>query len=447
MDAIAGLPFFPIEIDKTGKVFNSSQVDAIVAAVSQGGPGKLTDLFVVSHGWNNDMADARQLYDDLFGNVAGLLQNRAPAARKFAIVGVFWPSKKFTDAELIPAGGAASLGMAAGGGAGADLPASDVKAKLDSLQGVFDKSDPAAFAKAKQLVDQLDNSTQAQRDFVDLIRGMLPAHPLDKTDDASDKFLSMKGDELLDKLRLAVTPMAQPAGDSGGVAALGDLDLQGQAAGLGDLFSGIKAAANRLLNFSTYYQMKERAGLVGNGLNGALQSIRNARADLALHLIGHSFGARVVTAAVDGAAALKPKSLTLLQGAFSHNGFTGHFDGTHDGFFRKVMSATKVAGPIAVTHTVNDKAVGLAYPLASRIAGDNASAFGDENDVFGGLGRNGAVKLQANEHFDGLLLAANGQYQFTAGKIHNFNADQFISGHSDITGQQVANLVLAAAGV
>jgi hypothetical protein len=111
------------------------------------------------------------------------------------------------------------------------------------------------------------------------------------------------------------------------------------------------------------------------------------------------------------------------------------------------MSATKVAGPIAVTHTVNDKAVGLAYPLASRIAGDNASAFGDENDVFGGLGRNGAVKLQANEHIDGRLLATSGQYQFTAGKIHNFNADAFISGHSDITGQQVANLVLAAAGV
>ena len=34
--------------------------------------------------------------------------------------------------------------------------------------------------------------------------------------------------------------------------------------------------------------------------------------------------------------------------------------------------------------TKNDKAVGLAYPLASRINGDKAAAFGDEHDVFGG---------------------------------------------------------------
>src|SRR5215208_3089618 len=168
MSTIAGFPLFPLEIDKAGKVFKTSQLDAIVDAVSKTGPGKITDLFVVSHGWNNDMADAGRLYKNLFENVAQLLQPpRADPARKFAIVGVFWPSKKFTDAELIP-GGAASLGTAASGGAGASLSAAAVKKKLDSLEGVFDRGKPAALAKAKKLVDKLETSTKAQKEFADL---------------------------------------------------------------------------------------------------------------------------------------------------------------------------------------------------------------------------------------------------------------------------------------
>src|SRR4029450_4507756 len=43
------------------------------------------------------------------------------------------------------------------------------------------------------------------------------------------------------------------------------------------------------------------------------------------------------------------------------------------------------------------RAVGIAYPVASRLAGTVASAFGDANDKFGGLGRNGAQKMERGE--------------------------------------------------
>jgi hypothetical protein len=95
---------------------------------------------------------------------------------------------------------------------------------------------------------------------------------------------------------------------------------------------------------------------------------------------------------------------------------------------------------------VNDKAVGIAYALASRFANDNAAALGDENDVFGGLGRNGAVKLKPNEFVRGTLLAETATYQFAANKVYNLRADQFVSGHSDIEGKQIANAILFAAG-
>jgi hypothetical protein len=95
---------------------------------------------------------------------------------------------------------------------------------------------------------------------------------------------------------------------------------------------------------------------------------------------------------------------------------------------------------------VNDKAVGIAYALASRFANDNAAALGDENDVFGGIGRNGAVKMKAAEFVKGTLLADTKAYQFTAGKVHNLRADAFVSSHSDIKGPQVANAIVHAIG-
>ena len=102
--------------------------------------------------------------------------------------------------------------------------------------------------------------------------------------------------------------------------------------------------------------------------------------------------------------------MTLLQAAFSHNGFAEKFDQSHDGFFRKVVTDRKVSGPIVITYTKNDNAVGLMYPLASLIAGQNASKIGDANDPYGGIGRNGAQKTP--EAVNGILGAVGNTYQF-----------------------------------
>jgi hypothetical protein len=100
------------------------------------------------------------------------------------------------------------------------------------------------------------------------------------------------------------------------------------------------------------------------------------------------------------------------------------------------VTGKKVHGPILVTCTKNDRAVGIAYPLASRLGGQNAAALGDENDPYGGIGRNGAVKTP--EAFAGALLATNAAYEFASGGIYNLKADAFISDHSDICSPQVA---------
>ena len=78
MDTIGNLPFFPLEITKDGKVFDPAQKAAIETAVKAAGADRLSDLIVISHGWNNDKADARSLYNGLLSKVSAQLAGHGP---------------------------------------------------------------------------------------------------------------------------------------------------------------------------------------------------------------------------------------------------------------------------------------------------------------------------------------------------------------------------------
>jgi hypothetical protein len=440
MTSIPGFPFpyFEVQFDREGNVADQSEVDKALDFVSQ---HTATDLFVISHGWNNDMEEARSLYKRFFDCVNHIASNgKIPGidSRKYAVFGILWPSKKFAEEELIPSGAA---------GISSAVTVDFLQRQLDNLNGVFDK--PGADAdieKAKQLVSQLENSPRAQRDFADLIR-RLPNRQEAGLEDASDRFFTLDGSELMKRMS---KPAFAPAAHSGTTGAASSIaspgSSSGGAVGIGSLFSGIKSAARNLLNFTTYYQMKERAGVVGrSGVNQLIRKIQARASDIKIHLIGHSFGGRLVTAAAfgpDNQPPVKVNTMTLLQAAFSHNGFAQRFDGSHDGFFRKVVTDSRISGAILITFSKNDKAVGIAYPLASLIAGQNAAGLGDKNDPFGGIGRNGAQKTP--EASDGLLNPVGGAYEFQSGKLYNLNGDTLIMGHSDICKNEIAYALLTS---
>jgi hypothetical protein len=434
MAEVAGFPYFELQFDKQGNVFDAAELQQVVAFCGQ---GTTTDLLVLSHGWNNDMADARALYQALLSRVREVVDggNAPTGARKFAVLAVLWPSKKFADEKLIPSGAAS---------AGSPVTQGVVSGQLDALKGVFDNPEAdAILAQAKQLVPQLENSQAARAQFADLVR-LLPGSKRGATEDASDRFFNLAGDELMNRLAKPASIAPPKPSSGGGAASIGA--TSGSATGIGSFFSGTFSAARNLVNFTTYYQMKERAGLIGRtGVRKAIQQIRAQAPNLKVHLIGHSFGGRLVTAVAlgqDGQPAQSFASMTLLQAAFSHNGFAQRFDGTHDGFFRAVVSGHRVSGPVLITCTANDVAVGLAYPIASLIAGQNASAIGDANDPFGGIGRNGAQHTP--EAIVGKLGAVGSAYAFEAEKLYNLNADAVIKGHSDICKPEVAYAILTA---
>jgi hypothetical protein len=439
-------PYFPLAFNKDGAIVDQTQFAAVLSAVAPAAPGgAITDLIVISHGWNNDMPEAESLYTSIFNQIAGVLPLKNPAcdavrAKRVAVVGILWPSKKFDDSSLI-AGGAAAMGDGT----------ADATQAVDRLSELLDSPDAAqALGRAKSLIPKLGDSIDARDEFGRLIRAFMPHDANDEEPVIDPSLFTLSGDELLRRMSRPVRDVG-PTTSAGGTGGAASYDAGG-AAGLGDWFGKVADGARNLANLVTYYQMKNRAGAIGqSGVRDVLQRIRDDRpasgpGALALHLAGHSFGCRLVTAATagpEGAAPLPVTSLVLLQAAFSHYGFALAYDGTHDGFFRRVVTdPAYVTGVIAITFTAKDKAVGLAYPLASRLARQIAAAFGDANDPYGGLGRNGAQKTPGAKVVT--LSAPGAAYSFAARGIYNLDSNQIIGGHSDLAHPEVAYALLSA---
>ena len=284
MNNICDLPYSEIELDQFGNLIDPLSLDNIAPA---------ENLFVMVHGWNSNIDQARALYTNLFTQFSRTrLEHGTP--QPCAVLGILWPSEKFAPPALIP-GGAACL-------------------------------DP-----------------EKQREFVANLRELLPDQP---DDEGAGELLAMDGAELL-----------------------GDVD--GGAARIGDRLAHIRHSIDMLINLGTYHLMKDRAGILGRtGLARSLDQIQDDYPGIRIHLAGHSFGCRAITSA---AAALRRPvaSMTLFQAAFSHNSFSP------PGGFRSVIDDAKCDGPILITHSVKDEAVGICYPIASRLLRQSASSFGE----------------------------------------------------------------------
>src|SRR6476660_9909412 len=102
-------PYFELEFDAKGKPSDAKQLPALLDGLKK---NNTTDVFIVSHGWNNDPKDAHALYQNLFNNMKQQEQNVDVTGRSFAVAGIIWPSKKFDVADDQP--NAASVGGSKG---------------------------------------------------------------------------------------------------------------------------------------------------------------------------------------------------------------------------------------------------------------------------------------------------------------------------------------------
>ena len=130
----------------------------------------------------------------------------------------------------------------------------------------------------------------------------------------------------------------------------------------------------------SFWAMKHRAVHVGEtGVHALLTGLQQAAPGARFHLMGHSFGCIVVSAAISGPLAQgtitsrlpRPvNSLFLVQGALSLWSFAERlpFPPNAPGYFRPIdLAPALVSGPIVTTRSTFDRAVGTFFPLGARL--------------------------------------------------------------------------------
>jgi len=432
---IAGRPHWEVGFDERGTP-NQGEVNALLSEL----PGKdLTDLLVLSHGWNSDRGQARLLYQLYFRQVPVLLAQGGSQAR-VGTLGVVWPSKRWAD-EAEPTGELAGGGAAGLGDAAVPAPPPPDPDLVEDLKDVFTGDD--------------------QRRALDELARLLAERPEDPA--ALARFQALMGE-------LTRTADDDPAGEDHGETALLTDEPQevfgrfadavpqtgeGGAAGLGDAFGRLWNGAKEALRQLTYFEMKKRAGVVGKqGLGPLLGRIHQADPEVRIHLLGHSFGARLVSFALAGLpdpANSQVKSLYLLQGAFSHFAFADALpmDRSRGGALKGM--AARVDGPLVASFSVHDLAVGKLYPLASLSARDDAAGLEDQLFRWGGIGHDGAQAVDATV---ATLGPVGTGYPFQRGRFVNLDGNAIVNrggppagAHSDIFHPELVWAGLAAAGL
>jgi hypothetical protein len=438
MQQIAGFDFFSLQYDGDGNLPAPDQFTALTQAAATA-----TDVILLAHGFRNDENDATSLYTRFLTSFRGHLARQefqSVASRKIVFAGVYWPSKSYQESFPADSGAVQDADPEA-----AQIEA--VAAKLRELQTDATPEQKKALDDAISLLPRLEHDTAAQDRFVSLVLSILPAEKDDGDAMEGLKLVrSQSGSDLLNLLRHPVVlPVRKAPGDGdsgGGVASVSGTPVvrDGGVQGLGSLLGSILGGAGKLANLTTWYQMKSRSGVVGEtGVARAVRTLKSDPLKVKVHLVGHSLGGRLMAGCARALAQdpiVQPDSLTLLEAAFSHFGFSPNNGQGMVGFFRDVIAKKVVKGPMLETFSAQDTVVGYVYAVASRLANDNVKAIGDANDPFGGIGRNGAQKTP--EAIVDRLHDVGAPYSLKSGVVTNLDGSGgLITSHSDVTNDRV----------
>ncbi len=433
---VAGFPFWEVRFDEQGRPVDSSAIDEFVSGVASEG---LTDLWLISHGWNSSPETSRRLYARFLAEIRSVLDSGGASLNegvRLGAAGIIWPAMRWADEEPgAGAGGPAS-------GAGGARP--DAEMVLDLKAVYAEPAQQAALDGLSQLLKDRPRDPKALARFQELMRE-LTSDPdaADTPEDSGERHM------LEEDPREVFERFADEDSD--------ESDDQGGPAGLRDAWGKVWEGAKTALRQATYWQMKKRAGVVGKeGLAPIVGRLVTSRPGLRVHLVGHSFGARLMSFVLPGVrgegAASPVKSLFLLQGAFSHWAFASSlpFDRSRGGALAGM--ASRVDGPLLVSHTVHDSAVRTFYPLTSMTTNDYTAAGGGERiSKWGAMGHDGAQAVGAAEL---RFLPVGRGYSFEAGKFVNLDGNNLIKeggppagAHTDIFHPEIAWAALSAAGV
>lgn len=410
------VPFYIIQFNNDGECTSTAALDDLVRVAKA-----KSDVFLFAHGWNNDWPDATAFYDrfaELLLAAQGTHWSVPDRPYAPVFVGVFW------DSAILTAPWEQAPHIAGADPLEADLrvlddvlPAEDAA----TLRTLTSQAAPTTTADAKRAAEILAAALERGGDD---LKSEAIAPPIDPGD-------------LLLAWRKAPFVKPEPEGEVGGFIDDEDDAEPGAAtepdeAGLNPLAwirDGIRAF--------TVLQMKDRAGRVGgNGV--AIMLRRLAKTDSRIHLIGHSYGCKVVMSALCNGPAPNNlvDSMLLLQPACSCYCFTDDMEG-HPGGYRDAID--RVRQPIIATRSDHDVPLRNLFHLAVRRASDLAEAqiAGEPPSKFAALGGYGPQGVAAGA--EEIPLPDVGKpYPATTKRIYAVDGTAYLSSHGAVETPQTA---------
>jgi hypothetical protein len=396
-DRATPAPVNLISFDEEGRMVPDSakQLEGLIVQARTRRP---TEIFVAAHGWLNTPTSASSSYETMRDLMFQVAQEQSLFTPDYVPlrIGICWPSMKFPKTKD-------------------EVTSAEEKPVAQALSGVSDKDAPAA--------DPTRNETF--RNDVNKMQQLLKRN----AQKASATFKADLEEAHAIFRRQALAHGIQPV-NLKELQEIPNLD-----------------SIQDALQLYTYFQMKQRAGIVGAG--GVCQMIARLQKEFPLarvHLIGHSFGCKVMLSALTGKEALpRPvDTVVLLQGAVSFQCFADRVKGvspnTAGGYEKAVAN---VRGPIVATFSDKDLAVKKAYPAASRLAKQIGECDRPASDFvidkwYQGLGAAGV-----NDVPEVAILDNSGGYKFDKG-LYSINATKHVEEHDRIYNPHVAWLIWAA---
>ncbi|MFI6090314.1 serine-threonine protein kinase [Streptomyces sp. NPDC051218] len=415
-------PYWELTFDADGDV-NTTQRDHLLAEVAA---EHVTDLLVLAHGWNNDQDMATDLYRRFFAPCRDLAGPRV----RLGYVGVLWPAIRFPDEpipDFEPSLTATGPGPAPGAG-----PLLDEPTRL-LLARAFPGHDEDLRRIGALLAERSEVTTRLY-EYSRLVRDLVAVHQNSAAwrfaNDTWTGLPAMLTDDAVEVCQMFAAAM----------------EGTGQQELFGSLRKRLWNGAHELLRQASYYAMKRRAGSVGQlGLGPAIGLLAREAPDVRMHLIGHSFGARLVSYALRGmpAPVRSVKSTTLLQGAFSHYAFSRRLPHapSRGGALSGVQR--RIDGPLVSCYSRHDDALGKIYPLASKTAGDSSTFLGLW-ERWGAIGYDGIRAVDGAKRVKlGRAIPAKGCVSVDASAVVRRGGPPS-GAHSDICHEELARVVFAA---
>ena len=409
------VPYYIMPYDKKGKVRAPETLRHLEKALET---GDYSDVYVFSHGWNNDWTVATERYQRFIEGFVAARKARGTAVDpeyRPLLIGIFWPSTSLVFGSKERGPGFSSVGIPQ------PVAIAQEQAELDAISEMLDEK---SAKRLYELAQKRSLNAGEARELAQMSATLESNRGPDEV--GSDGAPSAE-------TTLALWEWQYGDDAVGGFSAVTN---RVRTAGVGEVFS--KLDPRELIRVMTVAVMKDRAAVVGkNGVSGLLDILLKPGTKGRVHLVGHSYGAQVVLAATCSSAVWNNRKITsmlLLQPAVSHLCFSDSIPEINKpGGYRVAMD--RVESPILATYSEHDVPLSHAFHIGLRREKDlgeqRLSAVGSPPSKYaalGGYGPRGQGCATAK------LLAPGVAYNFDpAVKVYGLDGSEFIPGHGDIS--------------